>query len=262
VGCTSRSSNSTRSPVCANDKTGIIIIDNIIGGAAPYEVSLNGTSYRSVNGFPYQISNLSSGNYTVHVRDANDCETTFSTAILAPSVPQVDLGPDVTIRLGDSIELVGLTNFDPTNIQWKPAGLLSTPDALRSFTSVSETTTFTLTISDTSGCKASDQITVFLDRSRAVFIPTAFTPDGDGINDFFFINGGNDVLKIKELRIFDRWGNMMFRRGEFQPNDPQFGWDGTFNGRKVNIGVYAYYVAIEFIDGFTEVFEGDITVVR
>lgn len=254
--------NSSRSPVCASDKTGIIRIDSIIGGAAPFEVSLDGKSYRAVNNLPYQISNLAAGNYTVFVRDANDCETTFITSILAPSVPKVDLGPDVTIRLGDSIELVGLVNFDPTKIEWRPDTFLTTPNALRTFVSVKESTTYTLTVADTSGCKASDQITVFLDRQRAVFIPTAFTPDGDGVNDFFFVNGGNDVARIKELRIFDRWGNQMFQRGETQPNDPQLGWDGTFNGKKVALGVYVYYVAIEFIDGKVETFEGDITVVR
>lgn len=254
--------NSVRSPVCASDKNGVILIDSISGGAAPFEVSLNGTSYRAVSSFPYQITNLSAGNYTVFVRDANDCETSFSTAILAPSIPEVNLGPDITIRLGDSVELVGLANFDPTNIQWRPDTFLTAPNALRTFVSVTETTTYTLSISDTSGCKASDQITVFLDRQRAVFIPTAFTPDGDGINDFFFINGGKDVAQIKELRIFDRWGNLMFQRGEMQPNDPQLGWDGTFNGKKVGLGVYVYYAAIEFIDGAIETFEGGITVVR
>ncbi|MFN7115153.1 MAG: gliding motility-associated C-terminal domain-containing protein [Saprospiraceae bacterium] len=257
-----RVSNSTRSPVCARDKNGIIRIDSISGGAAPFEVSLNGTSYRSINGFPYSINNLAAGNYRVFVRDANDCEITFNTAILAPSEPKVDLGPDLTIKLGDSVELVGLTNFDPSKIEWRPADSVSTPNALRTFVSPIETTTYALTISDTSGCTATDQITVFINRARNVFIPTAFSPDGDGINDFFVINAGDDVVRIKELRIFDRWGNMMFRRGAFQPNDPQFGWNGTFNGREVNIGVYVYYLEIEFIDGFVEIFEGDITVVR
>jgi gliding motility-associated-like protein len=255
-------SSSTRSPGCVEQKTGVIVLDSIQGGAAPFEVSLNGTSYRAVSGFPYELTNLAAGNYEVFVRDANDCQTSFKTNISAPSAPVVDLGADITLRLGDSVELVGLANFIPTKIEWQPDTFLTTPNALRTFVSVTETTTYRLTVSDTTGCKATDQITVFLDRARGVYIPTAFTPDGDGVNDFFFINGGNDVRRIRELLIFDRWGNLLFQRGELQPNDPQLGWDGTFNGKKVSLGVYVYYAAIEFVDGRTEIFEGDITVVR
>jgi|GEM_PF-2855468 len=254
--------STAQSPNCAKDKTGSISIDNISGGAAPFEVSLDGKSYRAVNNFPYQLNGLAAGNYTVFVRDANDCETQIETTIVAPSEPQLDLGPDITVRLGDSVLLEGLANFVPTNIDWRPDTFLTFPNSLRTIVTPTETISYTLTISDTSGCKASDQITVFLNRARGIFIPTAFTPNGDGSNDLFIINGGNDVKNIKEFRVFDRWGNLMFHRSELLPNDPQFGWDGTFNGKKVNIGVYVYYAKIEFIDGLVEVFQGDVTVVR
>jgi len=124
-------------------------------------------------------------------------------------------------------------------------GLPLLPDMLRTFVTPEESTTYTLTVSDTSDCAASDQIIVLVNRERNVFIPTAFSPDGDGNNDVFFIHAGSDVVRVKNFIVFDRWGNQLFLRDEFLPNDPLFGWDGTFNGREVGIGVYTYYAEIE-----------------
>ncbi len=255
-------SSDTRDPLCSNRKDGAIIIQNITGGAAPYEVSLNGTSFRAINSFPYELGNLTAGNYNVFVRDANDCEMQFNASVVAVTDPQVDLGDDITIRLGDSVEIEGMVNFTPSKIEWTPTDSLSSPDMLRTFVNPIETTIYQIIVSDTSGCVATDQIQIFVNKERNIFIPTAFSPDGDGNNDFFYIYGGNDVVRIKKFIVFDRWGNLLYERGEFQPNDPQYGWDGKFNSRDVSVGVYVYYAEIEFIDGFTEVFEGDITVLR
>lgn len=255
-------SNSTRDPLCSGDRSGAIIIDNITGGAPPYEVSLDGQSFRAINGFPYELSGLEAGNYNVFVRDINDCNVQFNASIVAISDPSVELGDNIVVALGDSVEIEGLVNFTPSKIEWSPTDFLSSPDMLRTFVTPSESTTYTLTVSDTSGCVATDQIIILVNRERKVFIPTAFSPDGDGNNDVFYIYGGNDVVRIKNFIVFDRWGNQMFLRDEFLPNDPLFGWDGTFNGRDVSIGVYTYYAEIEFIDGFIEVFKGDVTVVR
>ncbi len=254
--------NSTRDPLCSGDRSGAIIIDNITGGAPPYEVSLDGQSYRAINGFPYELSGLEAGNYNVFVRDINDCNVQFNASIVAVSDPSVELGDNIIVALGDSVEIEGLVNFTPSKIEWSPTDFLSSPDMLRTFVTPEESTTYTLTISDTSGCVATDQIIVLVNRERKVFIPNAFSPDGDGNNDVFYIYGGNDVVRIKNFIVFDRWGNQMFLRDEFLPNDPLFGWDGTFNGRDVSIGVYTYYAEIEFIDGFIEIFKGDVTVVR
>lgn len=255
-------SSSTRDPLCSNQKNGAIIIENITGGAGPYEISTNGTSFRAINAFPYELGNLAAGNYNVFIRDVNDCEVQFNTSVVAISEPKVELGENVTISLGDSLELEGLVNFTPTKIEWTPTDYLSSPDMLRTFVKPEETTIYQLTASDTSGCVATDQIMVFVNKARKIYIPTAFSPDGDGNNDFFYIYGGNDVVRIKQFLVFDRWGNLMYERGEFLPNDPQYGWDGRFNGRDANVGVYVYYAEIEFIDGLTEIFEGDVAIVR
>ena len=76
------------------------------------------------------------------------------------------------------------------------------------------------------------------------------------------IYAGSDVRSIRNFRIFDRWGANLFSRSNFNPNDPQYGWDGIYNGEVVVSGVYIYYAEIEFVDGRVEVMSGDITVIK
>ena len=72
----------------------------------------------------------------------------------------------------------------------------------------------------------------------------------------------NDVAEVTQFKIFDRWGNLLFDEGPFIPNDPQFGWDGTFQGQEMNSGVYVFFAEVEFVDGRTEYFEGDVLLMR
>ncbi|HRD82001.1 MAG TPA: gliding motility-associated C-terminal domain-containing protein, partial [Saprospiraceae bacterium] len=64
-----------------------------------------------------------------------------------------------------------------------------------------------------------------MDQRIRLFAPNAFSPNDDGINDVFMLFGGNGVERVAMLRIFDRWGNMMFEARDFLPGDPQFGWN-------------------------------------
>ncbi|NJL45022.1 MAG: hypothetical protein HC922_03310, partial [Leptolyngbyaceae cyanobacterium SM2_3_12] len=178
-------STSAKDPLCSGQRNGAIVIENISGGAGPYEVSLDGTSFRAVNDFPYELGNLAAGNYKVFVRDVNDCEIQTNASIVAISNPSVDLGDDLTVKLGDSVEIEALVNFEPTKIEWTPVDFLSAPDMLSTFTKPMETIIYQITVADSSGCRATDQITVFVNKARNIYIPTAFTPDGDGNNDFF-----------------------------------------------------------------------------
>jgi gliding motility-associated-like protein len=101
--------------------------------------------------------------------------------------------------------------------------------------------------------------------SYDVLIPNGFTPNGDGVNDVFYIQGDvNSVKKngIKVLRIYNRWGDVIFFAENFAPNDPNLGWDGTFKGEKMNSGVYSWFAEVEYIDGFKEIIRGDVTLLR
>ena len=64
------------------------------------------------------------------------------------------------------------------------------------------------------------------------------------------------------LKIFNRWGGLVFENANFQPNDPSLGWDGFFKGEPAQVGVYAYFAEVGFIDGISVIYEGDISLVR
>jgi gliding motility-associated-like protein len=96
---------------------------------------------------------------------------------------------------------------------------------------------------------------------QKVFIPNAFSPNEDGINDFFSVFTNEDAKKIQQLNIFDRWGELIFTKTDFQPNQESLGWDGTFRGKKVMPGVYTYWAEVEFLDGKKKFFKGDVSII-
>ena len=174
----------------------------------------------------------------------------------------LDLGEDIVIQLGDSVQLEGLVNFIVDSLNWTPNTDLNPSNSLSPFVQPLENTTYFLTAFDSLGCSASDDINIIVQELEDFFAPTAFSPNDDGVNDRFLIFAGQSVAQIKDFQIFDRWGNQLYQNGPFAPNDPQFGWDGTHRGQMMNTGVYVYYVELEMVDGRTEVIKGDVLLVK
>lgn len=123
-------------------------------------------------------------------------------------------------------------------------------------------THYFITVRDTNGCVGRDDILVNVITKRPVFIPSAFSPDKNGDNDLLYIYSGPGIEKVDYFQIFDRWGTMVFEAKDFQPNDPVYGWNGTFRGNLLPSAVYVYKAEISFVDGKTEVFSGDVTLLR
>jgi gliding motility-associated-like protein len=123
--------------------------------------------------------------------------------------------------------------------------------------------TYTVTAIDSNGCVVTDQLTVLVDRTKQIFVPNVFSPNGDGFNDLvqIFANEGQ-VSTIKVFRIYARWGTLLFESVNFLPNDPAIGWDGNFRGKLMDQGVVTWYMEVEYIDGSGEVLKGDITLIR
>jgi gliding motility-associated-like protein len=115
---------------------------------------------------------------------------------------------------------------------------------------------------DENGCSASDDITVVVIKDRPVYIPSAFSPNDDGINDVFTVYGGKSVTEIKSFLVFNRWGESVHEYFGFSPNDPAAGWDGTHRGEKMQPAVFTWYAEVAFIDGRIELYKGDVTLYR
>ncbi|MDX2133960.1 MAG: gliding motility-associated C-terminal domain-containing protein [Saprospiraceae bacterium] len=94
-----------------------------------------------------------------------------------------------------------------------------------------------------------------------MFVPTGFSPDGDGNNDRLLVHGQSDT-RVLQFSVYDRWGEQVYLGRDFFLNDPDQGWDGYFRGRPGDPGVYIWVLEVAYADGVREVFKGDVVLVR
>jgi gliding motility-associated-like protein len=138
---------------------------------------------------------------------------------------------------------------------WTPATGLSCDTCQSPSASPTVTTTYYVTI-NSGGCSATDSIEVIvIENCGQVFIPTAFSPNGDGQNDILYIKG--DCIQTIDFNIYDRWGNVVFRT-----QDMTQGWDGTYMGKPAQTGTYTYFITVLTNNGNTASKKGSITLVR
>ena len=125
------------------------------------------------------------------------------------------------------------------------------------------TSTYRFMVTSKTGCVVEDLVTVFVVEEGQFYIANIFSPNGDGINDEVFFNATKGTTKVLQWIIFDRWGNAVFGKTDFEPNDPAIFWDGTAQGSgKLNPGVFPYVAEIELINGSRRIHHGTITLIR
>jgi gliding motility-associated-like protein len=251
-----RVSWSSEDPSCYGYSDGSFTIDSLSGGQLPVVLSINEEPFHQ----SWSAEGLKAGLYTATVEDAVGCRKEVRFRLNDPPEPYIDLPMDISIGLGDSVLLEPATNLQAENILWTPSDYLSCDDCLTPVAFPVQSTRYQLTISDTTGCRAQADIQINVNRRASLFVPNTFSPNGDGINDELVPFGGNSVARIKLFRVFDRWGNLLFERKDFQPG--QAGWDGRARGEEVPKGVYIYHLEVERIDGEIEVFTGDVMLLK
>ncbi len=246
-------------PVCAGDSLGAIFLSGM-GGTPFYEYSFDGGDFTGGSAF----YNLPAGTYPVVIRDTKGCIDSIEVTLVDPPVLTVDAGEDVTIVLGGDTQLSGtvLPSGNIDSLVWSPPDSLSCIDCLNPGTDVTNQTTYTLTATDLAGCSASDEVTVFVEKIRPIYIPNAFSPNFDGTNDYFTLYGNVAAQSIVEFRVFNRWGAMVWEGRNLIPGHEPSGWDGMFRGEKMQPDVFAFYAIVRFIDGVEILYEGDVTLFR
>lgn len=142
--------------------------------------------------------------------------------------------------------------------QWTPTTGLSNPNEQQTTAIVDQTTIYTLHVSD-GICDVSDTVQVkvyqIICDDPYVFIPNAFTPNGDQNNDVLYVRG--NFIEKMIFRVFDRWGEMVF-----ESTEPTIGWDGTFRGKKMDPDVYDYYLDVTCIGGLHSITKGNVTLMK
>jgi gliding motility-associated-like protein len=252
----------TQDPLCYGDTNGLIEIQSVSGGEGPYTYSLDGILFSSDERF----QDLPPGYYSVIVKDNAGCELDTFATLFEPDSITLDVDPAIEILLGEDLQLEAETNISPERIlsvSWNPTDHLSCADCLDPLVEkLYDDHLFEITLVDINGCVARDEISILVDDQSQVYIPNIFTPNGDGSNDFFSIATGLSIDRIQSLEIFDRWGEKVFIRQNFEPNIEDLGWDGTIEGRALDPAVFVYLVKLHTVDGRIEIYSGDVTLAR
>lgn len=248
-------------PKCFGDRNGAIEILSVSGGVAPYSYRINDEQPLAFGSF----SNLASGQYRISIQDAQGCGQDTVVILESGTDLQVELGRDRTILLGESTNLEALLNIPPgqlSDIRWVTSEGEDCPGCIEWLVSPIYTTAYSVYVQDENGCLAEDLVTVYVDKTRRVYIPNAFSPNNDGFNDVFMIFSDRDVAKVRDFKILDRWGELVYEQSDFQPNDPRHGWDGIFRGQMFSPQVFVYFAEIEFVDGEVVIYKGGVHLVR
>lgn len=199
--------------------------------------------------------------YTVRAIDANHCFTnTASINVIVQSLPTIDAGPGAELFAGATYQIKPTASNDVINWNWSPAKYLSCSNCPSPETKPLEPMTYAVVVTNAAGCTATDTVVIKMlcDKSK-IYVPSAFTPNNDGLNDKFILKGYG-INKVKYLRIYNRWGELVFERNNFQMNDAGSAWDGTYKGLLVPNGAYIYMAEMSCNDQvFTE--KGTVTVV-
>ncbi len=250
--------------LCFSENT-FITVDSVWGGLQPttYQFSVDG----GINRLPGDPSPVFAGTHTITVIDViNGCEVSTTVTLTEPQEVRIELPAVVQIELGDSLTMLEPTIVSSLPIDtffWSPPDHLSCSDCKNPKVSAIADQLYTLTIVDVNGCSATGQVYVDIDRNRNVYIPNIFSPNGDGINDRFQIFTGLGVTRINFVRIYDRWGELLFEETDLRPSsDGTPGWDGTFKGDKMNPAVFMYLIEVEFQDGRILLYRGDVTLMQ
>ena len=246
-------------PSCFGEDDGAVVIDTVIGGVGPFLFSFgDNNSYAATN----QFGRLEAGTYPISIQDVNGCAWSTEITLDQPNEFVVSLGEDQEILLGDSLRLFGAFSNPVDTFFWSDTSFLSCNNCVDPFVKPENTSQVILTAIDENGCESLDILLLSVDKERKIYIPSAFSPNGDGQNDRFTIYGGNGIVEVEYLQVFNRWGALVFEERAFPVNAEPLGWNGSFKGDPAENGVYIYQMKVVFVDGFEMLYQGDVTIMR
>jgi gliding motility-associated-like protein len=212
---------------------------------------------------------LSAGDYEVGVLDGNNCYGFFNIMLNNPperpiNINRSSLPGDSIVSLGESLQLEVQSTFTYDSVNWTSdfeIECLNPPlcDVIR--IQPTQTGEIAVEVQDDGGCTSRTSTLIRVSTALNVFVPEAFSPNGDGINDYFTIYS-NQIQMVQRLQIFDRWGNRLFVLEDFEPGIENLGWDGTSNDKALNPGVYVFSAEVRYLNGEERVVKGDVTLVK
>ena len=240
-------------PSCADGGDGSIQAANVTGGNPPYNIHIFDTDAPDLI-----VDGLTMGVYDIEVQDRFNCFVSDQITLEDPPVVMIDIGEDLDIILGEEVDISADANFDIDEITWS--------EDLMDFNGMTDFTflpirdqIITVEAISEDGCIATDEIGVEIDTEVSIYIPNVFSPNGDNVEDEFFISPfGRSLGVISTFNIYDRWGGLIWAA-----SDDNLSWSGTDeSGRQVIEGTYAYILEGALINGDPIQFAGTILLTR
>lgn len=176
--------------------------------------------------------------------------------------PVVNAGADKTIPVGSTIDLIPTYSSDVTSVNWSPtSGIFrSNPPAIT--VKPNNTTEYTVEATNPGGCISRDKVSVMVVCDNAnVYLPNTFSPNGDGVNDMFYLRGSG-LFTVRSFRVFNRWGEMVFEKTLVNPNDISFGWDGKHKGIALPPDVFVYTAEVICNNNTPLIFKGNVALIK
>jgi gliding motility-associated-like protein len=195
------------------------------------------------------------------VTDSRDCLTTTDATV--PERLTLTLTSDSPIILGDNARLRAITNAIEPFILWSPPDFLSctdcaTPEALQPTQSMA----YQIEITDDKGCSIRDSVNLTVLLRYPAYLPNAFSPNNDGINDTWAPQGGPALERWLYLQVYDRWGGLIFEAQNPNGQNAVLDWDGRAKNQPMPVGVYTCIMEGQFIDGTVRQFQSDVLLTR
>jgi gliding motility-associated-like protein len=176
--------------------------------------------------------------------------------------PTIDVGPDITLGAGSTANLNVSSSSNVVSYSWSPSIGLSCTNCQNPIVTGGDNVTYVVKATTASGCSATDQLKVIVTCNDAnIFVPNTFTPNGDGMNDVFYVRG-NGIFAVKSLRIFNRWGEVVFEKKDLTANDPLHGWNGMYKGQKAPTETYIYQLEVLCTNRQVLKYNGTISLVQ
>ena len=240
---------------CGGSGPGYFHLTSLGGGQAPYLFEIDG---EQLGMRPGDSLALEPGTFEVLLRDENGCRFRENQQVYSPNLPSVKIEAQQVIQRGDTLRLVAEVSDDVLSYAWTSDTWISCTDCPDPWSLPQETGIFQVEVANESGCVASAELKVLVRQIRKLLAPDAFSPNGDGNNDLFFLRTTEAGVEIELFQVYDRWGGLMYSLGGFPAGESQYGWDGTFRGERMPPGVYAFVAEAVWPNGVSEVVTGSI----
>lgn len=241
---------------CPGDNDGTLTVTGDLSGQ---RLSITG-----VSGSGAMFSGIPPGDYLLQVTDSLGCDQSLPFTIMPATSNPLDLPFEIEVDFGDSITLVPNTNTtDLSTLTWATSGDILCVGCPTLTLRPEGDLTIVTTLPGSVGCPVADTTMLRVTRDNLLYVPNAFSPNADGVNDVFRIYPGGAVDEILRFAVYDRWGGQVFLRENELPTDALAGWDGTLPaGKDPSVGVYVYVVEVSLFNGEVAKLAGEVMVLR